>query len=162
MKKVILSLAIVMITLAASAQDLAGFHVQGGINLAIPANNISGVSIGAGVDLLGMYGVAEKVAITGDAGYTSLFAKGSGSSVGLIPIRVGLRYFPSESFYIGAKGGLGILTGGGSSTSTAAYSAGVGYMISPSLDLGASYDGYSKNGSFGIANIRLGYTFGKN
>lgn len=161
MKKLFVILAISATSLAANAQDITGFNVEGGINLAIPANNFSGASIGAGVDVLGQYGVAKAVGITGDAGYTAIFPKGGGSSLGIIPIRVGVRYYPSPSFYLGAKGGVGFLTGGGSSITATAYSFGAGYYISPALDLGASYDGYSKNGSFGIANIRLGYTFGK-
>lgn len=161
MKKLILSLAIVMITVAASAQDLEGFKVQAGINLAIPVLNLGFSSIGAGVDLSGIYGITEKVALTGDVGYTSLFGKNNIGNLGLVPVRVGVRYFTSENFYIAGKGGL-IFTTNGGGYSAAAYSAGVGYMLSPSLDLGASYDGYSKNGSAGYANIRLGYTFGKN
>ncbi|MEO7048660.1 MAG: hypothetical protein ABI091_25390, partial [Ferruginibacter sp.] len=66
-----------------------------------------------------------------------------------------------SSFYLGGKVGVGIFTGGGNNTSTTAYSFGAGYMISPKLDLGVSYDGYSKSGySSGLVNVRLGYFFG--
>lgn len=162
MKKLILSFAIVALgTLAAQAQDSKEFTVEGGINLAIPANNLSGASIGAGVDVLGQYTITPKVGITADAGYTSIFPKGGGSNLGIIPIRAGVRFYPSSDFYLGGKAGVGILTGGGDSYSTTAYSFGAGYMISPAIDLGATYDGYSKYGSFGLVNIRLGYKFGQ-
>lgn len=162
MKKLLFIAVLTAGSFAGMAQKagIQGFKIEGGLNLAIPANNLSGASIGAGVDLLGQYGVSENFGITVDAGYTSIFPKGGGDNLGIIPIRAGIRYYASENFYLGGKVGVGILTGGGSSTSTTAYSFGAGYMISPKLDLGASYDGYSKSGSFGLVNVRLGYFFG--
>ena len=147
---------------AQSGKGYEGFKIGAGIDVAIPVNNLQGTSIGAGADLLAQYGISENLAITGDVGYTALFAKSGGSTLGLIPIRVGIRFFPSQEFYLGAKVGVGILTGSGSSTSLTAYSFSAGYMISPTLDLGASYDGYSKNGSIGLVNVRLGFSFGNN
>ncbi|MBS1495707.1 MAG: outer membrane beta-barrel protein [Bacteroidetes bacterium] len=164
MKKLLIVAVFVAGSFAGMAQKsdagIQGFKVAGGIDLAIPANNMGGTSIGAGVDLLGQYGVSENFGITVDAGYTALFLKGGGNTEGLIPIRAGIRYYPSSQWYVGGKAGIGILTGGGSSLTTTAYSFGGGYMISPKLDLGATYDGYSKSGSFGLVNVRLGYFFG--
>lgn len=139
----------------------AGFKIGAGANLAIPVNNASGSSIGAGLDLLGQFGIAENVGITADAGYTVLFGKDNFSDLSIIPLRAGLRFYPSPAFYLGAKAGVGILkTKGADSRSATAYSFGAGYYISPLVDVSAAYDGYSKNGSFGLLNIRLGYTFG--
>ncbi|MEO5943371.1 MAG: outer membrane beta-barrel protein [Ferruginibacter sp.] len=164
MKKLLIIAVLVAGSFAGMAQNdagIRGFKISGGIDLAIPASNFSGFSIGAGVDLLGQYGVSDNVGITADAGYTAVFPKGGGTNLGIIPIRAGIRFYPSSSFYLGGKAGVGIFTGGGSSTSTTAYSFGAGYMISPKLDLGVSYDGYSKSGSSsGLVNVRLGYFFG--
>lgn len=157
MKKLLFVAVLVTAFTMTNAQD---FKIGGGINLAVPVSNMGGTSIGAGVDLLGQIGLSENFAITVDAGYTSFFAKNGGDNVGLIPIRGGVRFMASPEFYLGAKAGVGIQTYSGGSTSTTAYSFGAGYMLSPKLDLGVSYDGYSKNGSFGYANLRLGYTFG--
>ncbi len=170
MKKVFFILAFSIATLAVSAQktypNIGGFKISGGLNLAIPASNFDPYSIGAGVDLLGQYGLSKSVGLTIDAGYTSLFPKKSFKDIGvedltIIPLRAGLRFYPSSSFYLGGKAGLGILKAKNSnSVNTTAYSFGAGYMMSPALDLGVSYDGYSKNGSSGLVNVRLGYFFG--
>lgn len=162
MKKLILSLAVILLaTAVANAQSERPFTGEIGLNLAIPVNNLEGASIGAGVDVLGQYMISDKVGITADAGYTSIFAKGGGDNLGIIPIRAGLRFYPSENFYLAGKAGVGIFTGGGSSYTATAYSFGAGYMISPVFDLGATYDGYSKVGSIGLANIRIAYKFGQ-
>jgi hypothetical protein len=163
MKKLLIIAVLVAGSFAGMAQKNEGFKIEGGINVAIPAHNASGVSIGAGVDLLAKYGISENFAITGDVGYTALFLKNNAkpSTESLIPIRVGLRYFPTSSFYIAGKGGIGIFAYNGSNATYTAYSFGAGYMISPKLDLGLTYDGYSKSGSStGYVNVRLGYAFG--
>lgn len=146
----------------AQAPSIEGFRIGLGTTLAIPANNLEGISIGVGADVLAMYGISPQFAITADLGYQSLFAKNNGGSLDIIPIRVGARYFATPSFYLGGKVGLGIISGGLNDVTATAYSFGAGYYLSPKIDVGASYDGYSKNGSFGLVGIRLGYTFGNN
>ncbi len=171
MKKLLFGCALALFAFtSASAQssgsgtDRAGFKVGAGLNVLFPVSNGELYSVGAGVDLLGQYYVSENVAITADLGYTSLMVKskykdiGFKSSYGIIPIRAGVRFFPSEQFYLGGKVGVGIGTGEGSTTLTA-YSFGAGYMLSSKLDIGLNYDGYSKNGSMGWLGLRLGYTF---
>lgn len=164
MKKAIFMLAITILSYSSFAQmgsaNIEGFKVSGGINLAIPASHLKSTSIGAGLDLLGQYGVSGNLGITVDAGYTALFQKNGGDDLGIIPIRAGLRYYTSPTFYVAGKVGIGILTSNGNSSSTTAYSFGGGYKMSPKVDLGLTYDGYSKNGSIGLVNIRLGYFFG--
>lgn len=136
-----------------------GFSV--GAQLAIPASNLSGTSIGAGIDLTASYGLAESLAATADAGYTGLFGKDNSPNISLVPIRAGVRYFLAENIYAGAKIGLGILSLSNVSTNYTAYSIGAGYRMSPQFDIGASYDGYTRSGaSFGYAAVRLGYNFG--
>lgn len=169
---------------SASAQSkessMEGFKIGGGIDVLFPVSNAKNVSVGAGIDILAQYGITENIVITADAGYTSLMIKkdyrfGDVKSQGLIPLRAGLRFYPSSQFYVGAKAGVGILSNAvksytidanlnlvpvkGSVTYTA-YSVGAGYMLSPKLDIGINYDGYSKNGSFGLLGARIGYTFG--
>lgn len=130
--------------------------------MGIPVKDLSGISIGAGIDALAQYGVSPNFSITAYVGYLSLFAKDNGNDLNIVPIRIGARYSATPSFYIGAKGGVGIINGGGNNFTAAAYSVGAGYYLSPKVDVSASYDGYSKVGSFGLVGIRLGYTFGNN
>jgi hypothetical protein len=157
MKKVFLSTLIVFLLVSAQTQN-SNLSFGVGLNLGIPAKNLSGSSIAAGADLMAHYSLAKEVALTGDVGYTALFAKNNGNTTNIIPLRVGLRYYPVSSFFLGGKIGAGFLSGNGSVTTTA-YSLGGGFKIDRQLELGASYDAYSKNGTIGLVNIRLGYFF---
>lgn len=153
------------------------FKIGAGLNVLFPVSNADAYSVGVGVDVMAQYAVSENISITADAGYTSLMVKSEFKSddfksQGIIPIRAGIRFFPSSQFYIGGKVGVGIMTDvvksinlvtgeiSKGSQSTTAYSFGAGYMLSPKLDIGINYDGYSKNGSLGLIGARLGYTFG--
>ncbi len=167
MKKVFLFAALVAASFTGIAQDggsdVRGLKFNGGVHVDIPVSNLDNASIGAGLDILGQYGFTDNLAVTLDAGYTSFFPKEvngqKGDNFGIIPIRAGIRFFATPQLYIGAKGGVGIGTATGSETMTA-YSFGAGYMMSSKLDVGASYDGYSKGGSIGAIGIRVGYYFG--
>lgn len=160
-------------------QDAAArtFKFGGGVELAVPVNGLSYSSIGAGVDLIGHYGLSDKIAITADAGYVGLFEKKdlSNSSISgdinIIPIRGGIRFYPIEHVYVSGRAGIGIRTGGNTSDTYLAYAFGGGYMIDDKLDLGLAYEGYSKGSnvgylggayiynSFGYVGLRLGYFF---
>lgn len=168
MKKLFFIAAFAAASFAGKAQDesIMGLKFGLGANLGIPIGDLADISsIGAGIDLLGQYGISEQIAITADVGYTSMFGKKVNTidfpDISIIPIRAGLRFFPSPQFFLGAKAGVGILKSKNSdSYSATAYSFGAGYYVNPSFDVSASYDGYSKNGSLNLINIRLGYTFG--
>ncbi len=166
MKKLCFVATFVAFTLIASAQDGAtpqAFKFGLGAVLGIPVNNLDFTSIGAGIDLLGQYGISEKVALTADVGYTSMFGKDGAPDFSIVPIRAGLRFYATPQFYLAGKAGVGItkLKGFNSTTATA-YSFGAGYFINPNIDVSGTYDGYSKDGSIGLVAIRLGYTFGNN
>ncbi len=163
MKKIILSIVFVIAAyLGAISQGLKGFKLQAGANVASPADITALASVGVGLDLLGMYGVIAKVGITADVGFTSIFAIGNGINVNIIPLRAGARFYPNKNFYVAGKSGIGIVTRRGSSYNTTTYSFGAGYIISSATEISASYDDYSSRSFFGIVNVRLGYTFGKN
>lgn len=162
MKKLIFSFAVLLLsTIVANAQSERPFSAEIGLDLAIPASNLKGYSIGAGIDALGQYMVTDKVGITADAGYTALFPKSGGKNLGIIPIRAGIRFYPTDNFYLAGKAGVGIITIPGDNYTSTAYSFGGGYMLSRAADLGVTYDGYSKAGSFGLVNLRIAYKFGQ-
>lgn len=164
MKKIILLPAFCIISFLAKSQDVKreGFKIGVGASLAIPASNLQYSSVGGGIDVLALYGMSNKLLLSADAGFTTLAGKSFFPSTAIIPIRIGLRYLPIDKLYLAAKAGLGIYTIIKTSSNYFAYSLGAGYMLSPKFDLGASYDGYSKqNISFGYVAVRLGYTFGK-
>ena len=158
MKKLFFATAILFATVTVNAQN-ANLKFGAGLNIGIPAHNLSGTSLGVGVDVIVLYSLSKQAALTGDFGYTALFGKNSAPTTSLLPLRVGLRYYPSDDFYVAGKIGAGFLSSSYGSSTTTAYSFGAGYKIDPQLEIGASYDGYSKNGTIGLVNLRLGYFF---
>ena len=156
MKKRFLTLVLLVSTYGLSAQN---FRLGGGIDVGIPVNNLNGSSVGAGIDLMGLFELSEPLGISVDVGYTSLFAKGNNDNLNLVPIRAGIRFNATPEIYLGGKAGVGLLFNDGNDVTTTAYSFGAGYKMDSKLDIGLSYDGFSKNGSFGLLNLRLGYFF---
>jgi hypothetical protein len=137
-----------------------GFRLSAGATLAIPSSNLSLWGIGLGADLMMQYGVAERLALTGDIGLTNLFSVKEIEDYRIVPIRIGARYFATDKIYLAAKTGVGFLKVKGVEGATAlAYTVGAGYMAGRHIDLGLAYDGYSKNGTIGLVAIRLGYFF---
>ncbi|MEO6583330.1 MAG: outer membrane beta-barrel protein [Ferruginibacter sp.] len=168
MKKLIIISLITVISLQSFAQDGGnqGFRIGGGLTVAIPASkNLKAYSVGVGLDLLAQYGITSQFALTGDVGYTTIFAKNKDNDAfNVIPIRGGIRFYPSDKFYLGGKAGVGILTGNGSSSSGFAYAVGGGFKMDDKLDIGLNYESVTKkilntNYSFGYLGLRLGYFF---
>lgn len=159
MKSLFFATIILFIGFTSRAQNT--FQLQGGIDLGVPVHNLYGNSIGLGVDLTGIYMLSNEAALTGDFGYTALLAKSKeDATTNLLPLRIGLRYYPTPKFFVGGKIGAGLISNPGtSSITTTAYSFGLGFNASPRVELDGSYDGYSKNGSIGLLNFRLGYRF---
>ncbi len=131
-----------------------------GISLAIPIYNLSSSITGAGGDALLQYGLTENVNLTADAGFIGLPGKGKFPSTAIVPVRLGVRYFPQSKLYLAGKAGLGIYTILKASANHFAFSASSGYIIANKTDISVYYDGYSnKNTSFGYMGIRAGYNF---
>jgi hypothetical protein len=154
MKKLFSIPVLLLMAVCVHAQPKIG----AGLNVGLPVQNLSGSSIAVGADLMALFPLSKEASVTGDVGYTALFAKNGGKTTGIVPLRIGLRYYPSPSFFLGGKIGVGFLSGNGSVTTTA-YSLGAGVKMDNQLEIGASYDAYSKNGTIGLINFRLGYFF---
>jgi hypothetical protein len=157
MKKILLATVILFNAFSGNSQN--SFRVQGGIDLGIPVHNLGGTSVGLGVDLTGIYRLSDAAALTGDFGYTALLAKSrKDATTNLLPLRIGLRYYPTGNFFVGGKIGAGFISNPGTtSITTTTYSFGLGLNASQRVEIGGSYDGYSKYGSVGLINFRLGY-----
>ena len=171
MKKLLLIATFVVAGLmGAKAQDGSGFHFGAGLSLGLPIGDFGDThSFGIGVEAQGEYMFSEKFSGVINSGYTSFFGKdvdvpGFGTveveSVGLIPILAGIRVYPAPQFFIGARAGLSILTGGGESTSGFGYRPEIGYNGGP-IQIALSYNGFSKDGET-ISHIGLTaiYVFG--
>jgi hypothetical protein len=162
MKKTLLIIFLSAISFAASAQAFnEGLRIGGGLSFGIPVLNLKGYSVGAGVDVLAQYALAETVGITADFGYMTLFAKDDNlASFDVLPLRIGIRYFPVKQLYGAAKFGTGIIIGKGSTGSTA-YAFGAGYVLGSRMDVSAHFEGYSRKEllSPSYLSLRLGYFF---
>ncbi len=131
-------------------------------SMAIPVYNLAYTSIGAGVDIAGLYAMNKSLAVSADAGYTGLVGKKYFPSISLIPIRVGMQYRLDEKIFAEGKIGLGILSLGNVNTNYTAYSVGIGYDLSSRFYMRTRYDGFAKKASsFGYAALGIGYVFCK-
>jgi hypothetical protein len=153
--------------LGAKAQsDASGFHFGAGINLGLPIGDFGDFwSFGIGVEAQGEYMFSEKFSGVVNSGYTSFFGKDLGNgvkadAVGLIPILAGVRVYPSSQFFIGARAGLGIFTGNGSSNTGFSYRPEIGYN-GGAVQVALSFNGWSKDGgSLNHIGLTAIYVFG--
>jgi len=137
-----------------------------GLNVGAPTSDAYSVAIGG--DLRYQFNVDKQLSIPVTAGYTHLVGKEIENtgfdypSFGYIPVKVGAKYFFNETgagLYGLAELGAGFGTNEGSGTSFV-YSPAVGYAWSNGIDLGAKYEGLSRNSNnTGYFGIRLAYGF---
>lgn len=182
MKKVILSLAIIVATISANAQakvSSSPIKISLGVEAVAPFGDFAKSSkFGLGGSLQGDYNVDPTLAITLNAGYINFFGKeytvsvpGTGNvtyksaNFGLIPLLAGIKYSFTPQVYASAQLGVSFSTekNGGSNFT---YAPGIGYKFSDNVDLLAKYTGYSiknsgngKSNSLNTAGVRLAYTF---
>jgi hypothetical protein len=97
MKKLFFATAILLTAITTNAQN-SDLKFQGGLDLGIPAHNLSGTSLGVGVDVMALYPLSKEAVVTGDFGYTALFGKNGATTTNLLPLRAGLRFYPSDNF----------------------------------------------------------------
>jgi hypothetical protein len=152
MKKTFLLLLLILLLMAAKAQQTDsshdGFHFAGGINMALPLGEFSdSYSFGIGLELQPEYRLPGIVSIYGSVGYTNFFAKNietlNVKDIGMVPILAGGKVYLSPQFFIGAKFGVGLLTGGADGSSFD-YQPQFGFNGKRFL-LNFSYNGLSKN-----------------
>ena len=144
-------------------QSKKAFSVGLGLSLAVPARNLATNTLGGGLDVLAQYRFCGNLIATADVGATALAARFNIPTTVVVPIRLGLRYFPATNVYALGKAGIGIFTlGNVVSENYAAWSLGGGYLINRRLDVAVAYEGFAKKSTdFGYVSLRLGYTFGK-
>lgn len=169
MKKVLLLVPVVLITVLANAQkgnDQIGVALEVGLPL---GNFGDGAKTGFGGLLKGLYGVGEAGQVTFTTGYSSfkwknLVSDESGNSW-IIPFLVGYRHNFS-GFYVEPQLGYGVLgdkyefSGLKSTASTGAFTWGGGIGFAKSgFDGGIRYEGLTKNGTVSVIGFHVGYNF---
>ncbi len=111
--------------------------------------------------------VANKLNITGSAGYLSFKSKeilGTTYTSGFVPVKAGARFFVAENFYIGGELGAAFSTEDNGTTAFA-YAPGVGIEFpvadNGAIELGARYEGWKYDGGTNsFLGLRLAYNFG--
>lgn len=138
-----------------------------GLEAGIPTGNatdISNFEIGGTGRL--QYNTSATFAVMLTSGYYNMIGKsvaGSSSvkypSLGMVPVKVGVKYYAAPSFYIDGEAGFGFDTSYENHTKLI-VSPGIGYEGGP-VDIGLRYENYSgNNNSFGLVGLRVAYSFG--
>jgi len=139
-----------------------GFGVEGGIPTGA-IHDYSKFELGGTARL--QYGIAKDVALTLTSGYYNFFADQNakdigGKSIGLVPVKVGVKAFFTDNVYFGAEAGAGFET-------SSQYVKNTKLILSPGLgwankswDVGVRYENFSgQNDSYGTVALRLAYGF---
>ncbi len=176
MKKIILSFAVIVLAIGASAQkgssdDAQKLKFSVGIEAALPLGDFGKISsFGIGGTAQADYNIATDIDLTLNAGFISFAGKsvnfaGFGTikypAVSYIPVLGGVKYNFTENVYGSAQLGLTFASvSGAGSSSSFTYAPGVGYKFTENLDALLKYTGYSANGgSTSTIGLRVAYTF---
>lgn len=179
MKKILLALVIIAGTACTTfAQTKSGdgggkfsIGVEGGLPVG-DFHNYSNYIIGGSLKY--EYPVANNLFITASAGYSSIHIKSfdlsyndpnfsfqyhsDGGSSGIIPVKVGAKYYFDGHFFGEGQLGAAFATGNGSGTAFV-YSPGIGYTFAGGFEAGVRYEAWSNNGTIGQLGLRLAYRF---
>lgn len=150
-----------------------------GPELALPTGNAANISgVGVGGYLKFEQAIAEKFALTETAEFTNFFGKkflgNRSQSLTYLPVKLGLKYFPSENFYTEGQAGLAFpINNGGKSNFT--WALGLGSFINTGnknalFDFGLRYQVLTNTiqqsiieqgrTNFGYFSLRVGYVLG--
>jgi len=143
-----------------------------GLEAGIPTGNahdISDFELGGTARL--QYDASDHFAWTLTSGYYNMFGKtidevtpaGTASvkaeSLGIVPVKLGIKAFFAPTWYFGAEAGAGFETISGGNTKLI-LSPALGYA-NRTWDIGARYENFSGQGnSYGLAGLRVAYAFG--
>ena len=130
-----------------------------GVSAGIPTDDAYKVVLGG--DLRLQKDFFSNVSGTLSAGYTSFSIKDEfgGGDIGFIPVKVGVKIFPVQRFYISGEVGAGFGTDDGQGTAFV-YAPGIGIGFNHGIDLGLRYEGFTQNSTnIGQVALRLAYGF---
>jgi len=128
------------------------------------AHDISNFELGGTARL--QYDVTSSFAWTLTSGYYNMFGKAvptipntNYESLGIIPVKVGIKAFFASNLYFGAEAGAGFEVHDGSNTKL---------ILSPTLgfanrkwDVGVRYENFSgQSDNYGLVGLRVAYGFG--
>ncbi|SDF03333.1 hypothetical protein SAMN05216464_11210 [Mucilaginibacter pineti] len=166
-----------------NAQTTPANTIRFGVGLEVGAptgnaHDVSNFELGGTARL--QYGVSNDLALTLTSGYYNFFGKTVSSSVttptgtstvsfkgrslGMIPVKAGIKAFVGSGFYFSGEVGAGFevhpIVEGGQKDTKLILSPGVGYATK-SWDVGVRYENYSgQSNNYGLVGLRLAYGFG--
>ncbi|MEO6633786.1 MAG: hypothetical protein ABIN13_18735 [Mucilaginibacter sp.] len=143
-----------------------GFGIEGGIPTGA-IHDYSKFELGGTARL--QYGVAKDVALTLTSGYYNFFADADakaigGKSIGLVPVKLGVKGFVTDNIYLGAETGAGFET-------SSQYVKNTKFILSPAIgwankswDVGVRYEAFlgkseGLSDNYGTVALRLAYGF---
>ncbi|MDF2431655.1 MAG: hypothetical protein JWP44_1286 [Mucilaginibacter sp.] len=150
-----------------------GVGVEGGIPTGT-ASNFSNFELGGTARL--QYGLSKNLALTLTSGYYNFFGKDQPGttvqyqSMGMVPIKAGIKAFFTPNFYFGAEAGAGIETKTfqPQGVNQEFVNKDTKLLLSPAIgyatkhwDVGVRYENYSgQSNNFGLVALRVAYGFG--
>jgi len=139
-----------------------------GVEAGIPTgdlNNNSSFTLGGTARL--QYDTRSNISLMLTSGYYNVFEKNytigtttvSPASLGIIPVKAGIKVFATQNFYFSGEVGAGIETNYAKNTKLI-VAPGLGYANAGGLDIGARYENFSgQSNNYGIAALRIAYGF---
>ncbi|MDT3404956.1 hypothetical protein [Mucilaginibacter terrae] len=141
-----------------------------GVEAGVPTGNAhDGSNFALGGTARLQYGAAQNVALTLTSGFYNFFGKEIGNtnfkteSLGVIPVKAGIKAYTTGGFYFSGEVGAGFETKSrylnGDKDTKLILSPGVGYSWS-NVDLGVRYENFSgQSNNYGMVAARLAYGF---
>ena len=156
-----------------------------GVEGLLPTGNLHDISnVGVGGTARLQYGIANNLALTLTSGYYNYFGKTADvaevngnvitakyKSLGMVPVKAGIKAFFTNNLYFGAEVGAGFETKGFGDVkgnddfevkknTKLLLAPGLGYA-SKSWDVGVRYENYSgQSNNYGTVGLRIAYGFG--
>ncbi|WP_183563525.1 outer membrane beta-barrel protein [Mucilaginibacter sp. SP1R1] len=144
-----------------------GISINPGVNIESADNHI------LGGDVTLYKPLSDNVKFTVSAGYTHMFKSyyysygltdaagnnyiNNNSTVkNVIPVKVGLRLYLADTFYLGGEAGVGFAT---KRNTSFVYTPSLGFQLKNGIDVGVKYDNYSSRLIQDALSVKLGYHF---
>lgn len=138
-----------------------------GIEAGAPTQNFSNFLLGGTARL--QYDLAQSTSLTLTSGYYNLFAKNivlnnvkyEGQDIGIVPIKLGAKFFIAPNFYIHPEAGAALSVRSQQEGKLYAYNkgaqidaaAGIGYATDAGIDISLRYEQFFKNDKKDIPNL---------
>lgn len=148
-------MAVVCFAFAANAQTNP-WRLGIGLNAGMGTKDPNPFVLGG--DLRLQKGLGNSVSGILTTGYTRFFKKEGVPSLGIIPLKAGLKVFPAKNFYFNVEAGAGFGTNDGAGTSFV-WSPALGLAFGSGWDISVKYEDFTKDEYTKQVALRLAYGF---